>query len=273
MTNDKKYFFMAGLPRSGSTLLATLLNQNPDVYVSAQSPLPNLIGAAYNQYQSKESLDSSRFEDIYNVVDSVIPLFYEKHPEKYIIDKNFSWLEPHPYVILENHLKNDIKVICPVRDVLDILASWNSLCENDKNNSYDKEILKGDRSKLPIADKRAKYFMESGVEENGIKTSLHNMTRVLYPEFKDNILLVDYNNLTTNTEDTLEKVYTFLGIEPYEHILENLKTTHTYTDHWGVKGHHEIKSKVRKTEHDLSKIFLPSTIQKYSGLEFWKDIK
>jgi sulfotransferase len=98
------------------------------------------------------------------------------------------------------------------------------------------------------------------------------MTRILYPEFKDNILLVDYNNLTTNTEDTLEKVYTFLGIEPYEHVLDNLKTTHTYTDHWGVKGHHEIKPKVRKTEHDLGNIFLPSTIQKYSGLEFWKDI-
>ena len=79
---------MAGLPRSGSTLLASILNQNPDIYVSAQSPLPNILGAAYNHYQSQENLDSSRFEDIYNVIDHTIPLFYERHPQKYIIDKN-----------------------------------------------------------------------------------------------------------------------------------------------------------------------------------------
>ena len=155
---------MAGLPRSGSTLLASILNQNPDIYVSAQSPLPNILGAAYNQYQSKENLDSSRFDDIYNVVDNIIPLFYEKHPEKYIIDKNFSWLDPHPYVILEHHLKNNIKVICPVRDVMEILASWNKLCENDKNNEYDRLIIKGDKSKRSMADKRADFFINiSGV--------------------------------------------------------------------------------------------------------------
>ena len=73
---------MAGMPRSGSTLLASILSQNPDMYVSAQSPLPNMLGAAYNQYQSKESLDHNRFDDIYNVVDNIIPLFYEKHPER-----------------------------------------------------------------------------------------------------------------------------------------------------------------------------------------------
>lgn len=261
---------MAGLPRSGSTLLASILNQNPDIYVSAQSPLPNMLGAAYNQYQSKENLDSSRFDDIYNVVDNIIPLFHEKHPEKYIIDKNFSWLEPHPYVILENHLKNDIKVICPVRDVIEILASWNKLCEKDKENEYDKLIIKGDKSKKTLADKRADFFMNFNEEGLGIRNGIENMKRILYPQFKHSILLVEYNDIVLNTSETIEKIYDFLGVERFEHTFSSLKTTHEYNDIWGAKGHHEIKPEIGKEDYDLSRIFSQATIDKYSGLEFWK---
>lgn len=270
---DKKYYFMAGLPRSGSTLLASILNQNPDIYVSAQSPLPNMLGAAYNQYQSKENLDSSRFDDIYNVMENIIPLFYEKHPQKYIIDKNFSWLEPHPYIILEHHLKNEIRVICPVRDVMEILASWNRLCEEDKNNEYDKIIIKSDKSKRAIADKRADYFMNLNGEESGIRNNIENMKRILYPQFKDNIMLVEYSDLVSDTENTINNVYDFLGIDHFNHNFINMKTTHEYANVWGVKGHHDIKPNIQKESYDLESIFSAETIRKYSGLEFWKDIK
>lgn len=270
---DKQYFFMAGLPRSGGTLLASLLSQNPDVYVSAQSPLPNMLGAAYNQYQSRENLDHSRFDDIYNVVDNIIPLFYEKHTEKYIIDKNFSWLEPHPYLILEHHLKNDIKVICPVRDILEILASWNRLCENDKNNGYDQVILQKDKTNRKMADRRADFFINTSGEQNGVLTSIENMKRVLYPQFKNQIMLVEYDKLVDNTEETLDSIYNFLGIEKYNHDLANIKNPHEYKDTWGVKNHHTIKPKIKKEEYDLESIFSADTIKKYSGLEFWKDLK
>ena len=265
---------MAGMPRSGSTLLASILSQNPDMYVSAQSPLPNMLGAAYNQYQSKENLDHNRFDDIYNVVDNTIPLFYEKHPEKYIIDKHFSWLEPHPYVILENHLKNDIKVICPVRDVLETLASWNRLCENDKNNEYDKTIRQHDKTNRKMPDLRADFFMNMNSEENqGIMNCIENMKRVLYPQFKDNIMLVDYDDLTGNTEETINNVYSFLGIEGYTHDFSNITNPHEYNDSWGVKNHHTIKSNIKRQDYDFEKLFSSDTIKKYSGLEFWKGMK
>lgn len=269
---DKKFFFMAGLPRSGSTMLSSILNQNPDVYVSPQSVLPNTLGAMYNQYQSKENKDSDQWDSIYRVIDTVIPTFYGGHKEKYIIDKNFSWLDAHPYLILEHHLKNPIRVICPVRNILDILASWNRLCENDPKNSYDSEINKVDRTKRPMADKRADYFMSMGGGENGIRSSIEGMKRILYPEFKDNIMLVDYDELTTNTQETVEKVYDFLKIPRFEADLDNLSTPHIYTDHWGVKGHHKVKKTVERENYVLEDIFSPSIIKKYSGLEFWKEI-
>jgi len=271
---DKKFFFMAGLPRSGGTLISSILNQNPDVYVSPQSTLPNTLGAAYNQYQSKENKDSDQFQNIFSVMEMIIPTFYSGRPEKYIVDKNFSWLEPHPYVILENHVKNSIKVICPVRSVLEILASWNRLCENDPKNAYDIEIKRTDKTKLPMADKRANYFMRIGTDGDnpgGILNSIENMKRVLYPQFKDNIMLVDYEVLMQDTKWTIDAIYDFLEIKRYDHDLDNLSTPHAYNDTWGIKGHHEVKPSIKQEQYDLEKIFLPETIKRYSGLEFWRN--
>lgn len=263
---------MGGLPRSGGTMLSSILNQNPDVYVSPQSVLPNTLGAMYNQYQSKENKDSDQWDNIYRVMESVIPTFYGGHKEKYIVDKNFSWLEPHPYVILEHHLKNPIRVVCPVRNVMDILASWNRLCESDPNNGYDPEIVKVDKTKRPMSDKRADYFMTMGGDENGIRNGIENLKRILSPQFKENIMLVDYDDLTNNTEEVVSKVYDFFEISYYKADLSNLSTPHTYSDHWGVKGHHRVKSKVERENYVLEDIFSSSIIKKYSGLEFWKDM-
>jgi len=267
---NKKFYFIAGLPRSGGTLLSSILNQNPEIYVSPQSVLPNTLGAAYNQYQSKENKDSDQWENIYRVMEMIIPTFYSNRKEKYIIDKNFSWLDPHPYIILEHHLKNPIRIICPVRNVIDILASWNRLCENDPKNSYDPTINKIDKTNRPMADKRADYFMTVRRDESGIRNSIERMKRTMYPQFKKNIMLVDYDDLTTNTEETINKVYNFLGISYYQADFSNLSTPHIYTDHWGAKDHHKVKTTIQKENYVIEDIFSSSIIKKYSGLEFWK---
>jgi hypothetical protein len=96
------------------------------------------------------------------------------------------------------------------------------------------------------------------------------MKRVLYPQFKDNIMLVDYEVLMQDTKRTIDAIYSFLEVKHYNHDLNNLSTPHTYNDTWGVKGHHEVKPSIKQEQYDLEKIFLPETIKKYSGLEFWK---
>jgi len=39
----KTLFFLSGLPRSGSTLLGSLLNQHPEIYATPTSPLADLL--------------------------------------------------------------------------------------------------------------------------------------------------------------------------------------------------------------------------------------
>jgi len=103
-----------------------------------------------------------------------------------------------------------------------------------------------------------------------LKKGIHNMTRILYPEFKGKIMLVDHENLMIDTEKEIKGIYNFLGIEYFNADLSNLSTPHEYTDTWGVKNHHKVKKEIPQEEYNLEEIFLPSTIKQYSNLEFWK---
>ena len=51
---DKKFYFMAGLPRAGSTLLSTLLNQNPRFHSGPSSPVLGAMFALHDNFQGNE---------------------------------------------------------------------------------------------------------------------------------------------------------------------------------------------------------------------------
>jgi sulfotransferase len=50
----KSYYFISGLPRSGSTLLSGILKQNPDFYADIASPVQGLTGTSIDVITSGE---------------------------------------------------------------------------------------------------------------------------------------------------------------------------------------------------------------------------
>ena len=51
----KQYYFISGLPRSGSTLLSGILRQNPEFYADIASPVEALTGNAIDVVTGAES--------------------------------------------------------------------------------------------------------------------------------------------------------------------------------------------------------------------------
>ena len=49
----RRFHFISGLPRSGSTLLAAILNQNPRFHAGMTSPLADIMGAVMAEASSK----------------------------------------------------------------------------------------------------------------------------------------------------------------------------------------------------------------------------
>ncbi len=60
----KTLYFLGGLPRSGSTLLGSLLNQHPDIYVSPTSPLGDVvtdIEKSFNRVDEQFTFDRKQY--------------------------------------------------------------------------------------------------------------------------------------------------------------------------------------------------------------------
>ena len=122
MKSERTYFFLSGLPRTGITLLGAILNQNPDIYVSPTSPVlefmekfreiidTNITYAAFPKEEFTKKTISKIWNDWYSDIDSPI-----------IIDKNRGWPARLDWA---GDIAKDIKIICPVRSILDILSSF-----------------------------------------------------------------------------------------------------------------------------------------------------
>jgi len=119
----KQYFFMAGLPRSGSTLLGSLLNQHPLIHCGANSPVLEIMYYTEKYFTTSEQyLAYPKPDCAHRMVSSVIDNFYSDIDKPVVVDKSRAW--PNNVNIIEKYITSDVKIICTVRSVEDILASF-----------------------------------------------------------------------------------------------------------------------------------------------------
>ena len=89
-----RYHFIVGLPRSGSTMLAALLNQNPDFHASGTSAAQIIFQMLYNQFSGVSELsalldDDQRREVMHAVIDAV---HHKRGDRGVVFDTNRRWL-------------------------------------------------------------------------------------------------------------------------------------------------------------------------------------
>ena len=273
----KTFYFMAGLPRSGSTLLSTLLNQNPRIYSGPSSPVLGAMYATHENFQSNELYTGYPKPDQVNeIIGSVIEHWYSDIDKPVVIDKNRAWCARVPFI--EGYIKQEAKVIVPVRRIDEILASILRMIKRNpfkegqpRINFVDEQLVKFN---IPINDEnRCQYLLSN---QGGIVWESLNATKLGVDEgHSDKFLFVDYNDLVKDPQKELNEIYEFLGEEPFEHTFENLSNNHREDDitTYGLSDMHEVHSELKKVSTDPSEILPDSIIELYnsnkSNLEFW----
>ena len=271
----KEFFFLAGMQRSGATVLSAILNQNPDVWVSPASPLFRMMLTQTQSHNELENIDYSRSAAIDDTIATIPHAFYQDKSAKYIIDKNLNWPNPLGVELINRYITKDIKIICPVRNVLDVIVSFDTIVNahpDSKNNQMDEQVLASTYSNLPLADRRADFLMR---HDKDIALSLNFMRHALIPEYRHIFHFVDYDDLINNPEKEINKIYAFLEIEKYNHKFTNIKDRSGISEKslTGIKNLHKIRPKLEKKSRRPEDVFLPETLRRYSGLEFWRGIK
>jgi sulfotransferase len=272
---------MAGLPRAGSTLLSTLLNQNPRIYSGPSSPVLGAMYATHDNFQSNELYTGyPKPNQVNEIVGSVIEHWYSDIDKPVVIDKNRAWCARVPFI--EGYIKQEAKVIVPVRRIDEILASILTMIKRNpfqegqpRINFVDEQLVKFN---IPINDEnRCQYLLSN---QGGIVWESLNATKIGVEEgHSDKFLFVDYNDLVKDPQKELNEIYEFLGEEPFEHTFENLSNNHREDDitTYGLGDMHEVHSELKKVSTDPSEILPDSIIELYnsnkSNLEFWNTDK
>ena len=273
----KTFYFMAGLPRAGSTLLSTLLNQNPRIYSGPSSPVLGSMYSTHENFQSNELYTGyPKPNQVNEIIGSVIEHWYSDIDKPVVIDKNRAWCARVPFI--EGYIKQEAKIIVPVRRIDEILASILTMIKRNpfkegqpRINFVDEQLVKFD---IPINDEnRCQYLLSN---RGGIVWESLNAVKLGVEEgHSDKFLFVDYNDLVKDPQKELNEIYEFLGEEPFEHTFENLSNNHREDDitTYGLSDMHEVHSELKKVSTDPSEILPDSIIELYnsnkSNLEFW----
>jgi sulfotransferase len=267
----KTYHFMAGLPRSGSTVLSAILNQNPEIY---SSPQTHLLAMLYEleskipQYESyRAGLTQANFASVlYGMADN----FYAPIDKPIVIDKNRGWGTPYNWDNLSLYVNPEGKVILTMRPILEVLASFMRVAEKTLKENGTKPFL---NSNLFVTNYRSET--EAQVEDlmsvNGeIDRAIFSISNLL-KNHPDKVHVVWFDDLTNNPQQTMNKIYDFLELPRFEHDFDNIKPIDNHNDllGYGVIGLHDVKPKLVRAETKVEDYLSDYLIQKYgNALDF-----
>jgi len=233
--------FMSGLPRSGSTVLCSLLNQHPQVHATATSPLLDFLCMSQdnlNRLDLQYTYDRKQIEP--NIYRALMDNFYRHVDRPVVIDKHRAWVKNLGMAGSVSGVEP--KCLCTVRDVAEVMASYLRLIEKSEGNNFiDQELT---RQGLPLTrDGRLKLLWENyvldGVRSVGV--GLFN--------YRPNILLVDYARLIAESSTVMSEIHEFLGLENHDYDFDRIEDTcveQKDADGWGLPGLHDIQPELRR---------------------------
>lgn len=253
----KKYYYLTGMPRSGSTLLGSLLCQNDDVFVSSTSPLNRIMHDLYSSLQENALRGNDwDIDDMNNrVFKYMFACWYENIDKKYIFDKSRGW--GFNIQAVEAFIHSNPKVILTYRSIPEIITSFITLIEKDPKNWVDKKLY---RDNIQInTENRAKYIWSS------IKETAYDSTKKAIEEFPHIVHIVRYDDLINNTNETMKSIWDYLQIDMPVHDFENVQNYLKDPDeNWGIDGLHEIRHKISKTSADPRVVLGDDLFEHYS---------
>jgi sulfotransferase len=267
----KTYHFMAGLPRSGSTVLSALLNQHPDVYASPQTDLLGMIYEINKEIPNYQSYNAGLFHSGYkNVLSSLADNFYSDINKPIVIDKNRGWGTPYNLDNLSPYVSDSGKIILTLRPILDILASYSKAIRKTENflnyTPYlDKNLWVTDyRSK---EDAQIEYLMQPNGEIDRAIYSVANLLK----NHKERVLVIWFDDLLSNPQKTMNLIYDFLQTSRHKNNFNSIQEVEKHDDvnGYGIVGLHDVAQKLAKPKTNPEDCLSDYIINKYkNALDF-----
>jgi sulfotransferase len=261
---NKKIHFISGLPRSGSTLTAALLRQNPAIHAAMSTPVAGLIEGIISQVSAGSEFGPMvSKQQRHKLLTGIFDSFYGDHEKEIIFDTSRSWTAKLPLAL---ELFPDAKFLCLVRDV-----SWivDSMERQYRNNPFENTRVFGNPQQRATVYSRT----EAMTDPNGLVGYAWNALReACYSEHADRLMLVDYDLLAARPEEVMKLIYDFFELPSFEHNFTDVEyDAPEFDSQLGMDGLHRVHKKVAPRTRET--ILPPDVFRKYDNMAFWRTLK
>ena len=238
-----QFFFLSGLPRSGSTLLSAILEQNPSIHTEGNSSLCQMMWDLHSSIEgpSSEALKANRrLPHTQNEIVSALPdLYYSKVEKPIVFDKGRTWPMYSNLQVLKRYVSDAPKIVILVRPIDEVVKSFVKLRLNsDWQGDPYLDLL------LPNTDPVCTAF-----------------NAVEFAKFigGDEFLFVSYQSLVENPDLVVDAIYGHCGIEKYTHHFNCISQKYKEDDTvYGLNGMHDVRSTIGVEKNTVT---LPENIQ------------
>ncbi len=256
----KKYHLISGLPRAGTTLLSTILKQNPRFEASISGPLARFTRAII---QESSSQGGYRFEcppeKRKNLINGLFENYYDDPTKEVAVNCNRGW------GLLFHTIKDlypDTKMLMCVRDIAQILNSFETLFRKNPYTftsmfSPDENTNVYSRCETLLRNDRTLGFAYASVKQ------------ALCSEHKSSIMVLDYVQLASNPEQTMKAIYKFINEPFFQHDFNDVAASYDeFDEDVQLPGLHTTRKIVKYLPNEI--IIPPDIVARTKGLEVWK---
>jgi len=246
---NKQFFFISGLARAGSTLICNILAQNPRYHCTHTSGCLDLLFLIRNQWhQIVEHKAHPNDEALNTVLRATMQAYYSHVNKEVVFEKSRNWMQYIP--LIENITQQKAKMLIMNRSIPDILASIEKLHQ------------KTSATRQPPGEAEHFLQMQTLAGRCEVWLSQTSFLGLAYSRlvdviraYPDRLHFVEFEELTHNPKETVDKIYDFLGEKRFNHDFNHVEQV-TWEDDafYGFVGLHTIRNKIEPVPSEGRKI-------------------
>lgn len=255
------FYFISGLPRSGSTLLAAILRQNPRFSARMSSPIDQIVTKTFNA-MGKDN-EFSIFitpEQRQEILIGIFANYYKSINAEVIFDTSRTWCSKIP---LLKALFPQSKIIACVRNMAWVMDSLESII---RRNPLQVSGMFQNSGEMATVYTRTDALRRS---DRLVGHAYDALKEAYYSPEATAMLLVDYEVLAQSPEQVMRLIYQFIDQSYFEHDFNNLEYQEPEFDEMlKTPGLHTIKRCV--TYQARPTILPPDLFEKFNTFSFWE---
>ncbi len=245
--------------RSGGTMLQALLSQNPLLHCTGTNDLANLVAGTQQQWTQQDGFKAQGLERlqprIKRLMAGMIDGFYsdEFDAGKTVVDKSRAWLSK--IELAEEILERPIKIILPIRDIRDTVASLEKLF---RENQITKPARNAEQqlNGQTIRDRCKQYLSLDAM----LGQSISAIKDCFEKGLDDRLIVVPYHCLVENPIGIVARIHTDLGLPPFVCDPNAVTTMSPENDEVHGRKFHVLRPTVDGLAIDRWRKYLPEDV-------------